>query len=94
MRLKLVVVTLAAGLLSSLTRAAVCPLPAEPHIPDGSTATGAQMHKAKKEIEAFQDGIDKYLECDSTPIKQRRAQQKIDAVMQRFKEQMELYRGK
>lgn len=94
MRLKFAVVALAAGLLSSFTPAAVCPMPEEPEIPDGSTASGAQMQRARKAIEAYLADIARYLECDSTPIKQRRAQLRVDNLQLRFDEQMERYRSK
>ncbi len=94
MRLKFVVVTLVTGLLSSFTHAAVCPLPVEPQIPDGKTASGAEMLRAKKAMEVYMADIAKYLECDSTPIKQNRAQQKVDAIVTLFEDQMNVYREK
>ncbi|MES2605786.1 MAG: hypothetical protein V4603_12680 [Pseudomonadota bacterium] len=94
MRLKFVVVTLVTGLLSSFTTAAVCPLPTEPEIPDGSAASGAEMLRAKKAMEVYLAELAKYLECDSSPIKKKRAEQQASAVNGLFEEQMKRYKEK
>ncbi len=94
MRLKFVVVTLVTGLLSSFTYADVCPLPTKPEIPDGKIASGVEMQRAKKAVEVFMADIAKYLECDSTPIKKHRAEERASAVEALFNEQMQLFKEK
>ena len=94
MRLKFVVVTLFTGMLSSFAPAAVCPLPTEPEIPDGSIASGAEMLRAKKALETYRAEVAKYLECDSTPIKKKRAETQAAAITTKFDEQMERYKAK
>lgn len=94
MRLKFVVVTLVTGMLSSLSHAAVCPLPTEPAIPDGTIASGAEMLRAKKAMEVYMAELATYLECDSTPIKKKRAEQQATALNALFDEQMQRYKEK
>ena len=94
MRLKFVLVPLVTGLLSSFTHATVCPLPINPEIPDGKNASGAEMLRAKKAVEVFMADIAKYLECDSTPIKRHRAQQRASVIEELFNEQMQLFKEK
>ncbi len=91
MRLKFVVVTLVTGLLSSLTHADVCTLPVDPEIPDGKAASGADMARAKKAMEVYMTELAKYLECDSSPIKKKRAQLQADAIIMLLNAQMQLY---
>jgi hypothetical protein len=94
MRLKFVVVPLVTGLLSSFTHAAVCPLPIKPEIPDGKNASGAEMQRAKKAVEVFIADIAKYLECDSSPIKRHRAEERATEIEALFNEQMQLFKEK
>ena len=54
---------LATCLVFTLPAAFACGYPDRPHIPDGSTATKAELLQAKNDVQDYLASVDEYLRC-------------------------------
>lgn len=75
---------------------AACTAPeAEPVIPDGDTATGADMFKAKKEIETYMELAEAYLDCPGIRgPRHDRMVTKMEKVAKKFNGSLRAYKAK
>lgn len=94
MKHKLLAVTLLGSMLVQGTAFAACAKPADPEIPNGDTASGADMLKAKKAIETYLADVEKYMSCGIASNEQERAQKKMEDVAETFNEQLRIYKAK
>jgi len=94
MKCKLVTVTFLATLLVQGAAYAACSKPADPEIPSGDSASGADMLKAKKAVETYVADVEKYLSCGIASGEQDRAQKKMKDVANAFNEQLKIYKAK
>ena len=94
MKTKPLIVTALAALLLSGQALAVCVKPANPEIPPGDAASGADMLKAKKAVETFVEETNKYLECGVDSMNQKRAIDQMEDVAAAFNEQLRIYKAK
>lgn len=90
----LVAATLLGPLLIQGTAIAACAKPSDPAIPNGFTASGADMLKAKKALQSYLADAEKYLMCGIASNEQERAQKKREAVANTFNEQLRIYKAK
>lgn len=94
MKLKLAMAALVAGMLVQGTAFAACSRPADPEIPSGDSASGADMLKAKKAVETYIADVEKYMSCGIASNEQERAQKEMEALAQKFNEQLRIYKAK
>lgn len=94
MKRKQLVLTALVGLLMSGPTFAVCIRPADPEIPSGDTASGADMLKAKKAVETYVAEVEKYLDCGVDSLNQKRAIDEMERVAARFNEELRVYKAK
>ncbi|MES2605274.1 MAG: hypothetical protein V4603_10065 [Pseudomonadota bacterium] len=94
MKIKLLAATLFASVLFQGSAFAACSKPADPEIPSGDAASGADMLKAKKAVETYVADIEKYLSCGIASNEQERAQKKMEDVAEAFNEQLRIYKAK
>lgn len=85
---------LLATLSLSGTALAECSAPAEPQIPEGSVASGADMLKAKKEVEGFVSQAEAYMGCSiAAPLKDRMAD-RMEKVVAQFNQELRAYKAR
>lgn len=94
MKVKLLAATLFASVLVQGSAFAACTKPADPEIPSGDSASGADMLKAKKAVETYVADIEKYMSCGIASNEQERAQKKMEDIAQTFNEQLRIYKAK
>lgn len=94
MKTQLLAATLFVSVLAHGSAFAACTKPADPEIPSGDTASGADMLKAKKAVETYVADIEKYLACGIASNEQERAQKKMEDVANSFNEQLRIYKAK
>lgn len=94
MKLKPLIMTALAGVLFSSQAFAVCTRPAEPEVPPGDSASGADMLKAKKAVETYVAEVDKYLNCGADAASQKRAIDDMEDIAAQFNEQLRIYKAK
>lgn len=94
MKLKLALAALVAGMLVQGSAYAACVRPTNPEIPNGESASGADMLKAKKAVESFIADIEKYMTCGIASNEQERAQKEMEALAAKFNEQLRIYKSK
>ncbi len=95
MKTKLFALVLLANLLMSGAAFAACESPEEPAIPDGETANGSEMLKAKKDVEAYVAAIDEYLGCSKlSNSRHNRVVDRMQDVAETFNVQVRAYKAK
>lgn len=94
MKHTLLTATLLGSMLVQGAAHAACSKPSDPEIPNGDTASGADMLKAKKAIESYLADVEKYLTCGIASNEQDRAQKKMEDVANTFNEQLRIYKSK
>ncbi len=67
------IIVVTAMLAGSVAMADDCKLPKTPDLPDGATATKAQMLEGQKAIKAYQSGMFDYRSCLEKVIEQAKA---------------------
>ncbi len=85
---------LTAALLLSGTTFAACDVPADPQIPQGAAATGADMLKAKKAVEGFVSEAEAYMQCGVALAQQERMASKMEKVVESFNQELRAYKAK
>lgn len=83
-----------ATLSLSGTAFAECVAPADPQIPTGAAASGADMLKAKKEVESFVSEAEAYMDCGVATALQERMATKLEKVVASFNEELRAYKAK
>jgi hypothetical protein len=94
MKTKLLAISLIAALMATSSAFAGCAKPADPEIPSGDSASGADMLKAKKAVETYMADVEKYLACGIASAEQARADEKMKDVAAKFNEQLRIYKSK
>jgi hypothetical protein len=94
MKMKPLIMTALAGVLFSSQAFAVCSRPADPEIPVGDAASGADMLKAKKAVETYVEEVNKYLACGADAASQKRAIDDMEDIAAQFNEQLRIYKAK
>lgn len=84
----------AMSLMMSGSAFAACTKPADPEIPAGATASGADMLKAKKAIETYMADVEKYLDCGLDSNTQQRAIDEMEKIAARYNEELRVYKAK
>lgn len=85
---------LCATLSLSGTAFAECVAPADPQIPQGDAASGADMLKAKKEVEGFVSEAEAYMKCGVALALQERMASKLEKVVDDFNQELRAYKAK
>jgi hypothetical protein len=88
------VLALLAAMLMADSGFAACVRPQEPEIPSGSSASGADMLKAKKAVEAYIAEVDEYLKCGLDITMQRIAVDGMEKIASRYNEELRTYKAK
>ena len=94
MKNKLLTLTLLAGLTMTGSVFAACTQPANPEIPSGDSASGADMLKAKKAVEAYVADMEKYLSCGIADSVARRAEEEMKSIADRYNQELRTYKAK
>lgn len=94
MKFKSFAFTLLASLAFSGTAFGACDAPEDPAIPDGSAASGADMLKAKKAIEAYVSAAEEYMGCGVASALQDRMAGKMEKVVDKFNKELRAYKSK
>lgn len=94
MKTRSIALVLLAGLAFSGSTYAACDAPADPEIPSGAAASGADMLKAKKAVEAYVAAAEEYMGCGiATPLKDRMAT-KMEKIVDQFNRELREYKAK
>ena len=83
-----------AALMMSGSAFAACVRPADPEIPAGDSASGADMLKAKKAVETYIAEIEAYLKCGVDSRTEKLALEDMEKVADRFNEELRTYKAK
>lgn len=83
-----------ASLAFSGTAFAACDVPADPTIPTGASASGADMLKAKKDVEAYVAAAEEYMGCGVASALQERMAGKMEKVVENFNKELREYKAK
>lgn len=94
MKARLFTATVCAALFAHGSAYAACSKPAEPEVPKGDGASGADMLKAKKAVESYVADVQKYMSCGVATAEQDRAQKKMEEIANAFNEQLRIYKAK
>lgn len=94
MKLKLFALTMFIGLAFSGTAFGACDVPEDPEIPSGSAASGADMLKAKKAVEAYVSAAEAYMGCGVASALQDRMANKMEKVVDKFNSELKAYKAK
>lgn len=94
MKNPLLTFTLLAGMTMTGSVFAACSQPANPEIPSGDTASGADMLKAKKAVEAYVADMEKYLSCGINNNEAKRAEDEMKSVADRYNQELRTYKAK
>ena len=94
MKNKLLTLALIAGMSMTGSAFAACSQPANPEIPSGDTASGADMLKAKKAVEAYVADMEKYLGCGIAGNEARKAEDEMKSTADRYNKELRTYKAK
>ncbi len=94
MKNTLLTFTLLAGMTMTGSVFAACSQPADPEIPSGDTASGADMLKAKKAVEAYVADMEKYLSCGIANNEAKRAEDQMKDIADRYNQELRTYKAK
>lgn len=94
MKRNLTALALVLGLCASPSLFAACSRPADPEIPSGETASGADMMKAKKAVETYIEEVQKYVACGVSNSEAKRAEDDVEKVADRFNRELRVYKAK
>jgi len=86
--------TLLAGITMTGSVFAACSQPANPEIPSGDSASGAEMLKAKKAVEAYVAEMEKYLSCGIANSEAKRAEDEMRDIADRYNQELRTYKAK
>ena len=70
---------------------AACEQPADPTIPDGSTATGAEMINAKKAVTEYLAASELFLACSESGDLKQNLSDRMDNVIETFNNSLIAY---
>ena len=87
---------LALVVFMAMTSAAMadCNQPDDPEIPDGPAASGADMLKAKKAIEAHVSAAEEYMGCGVASALKDRMAGRMEKVVDKFNKELRAYKSK
>ena len=95
MKIKALALTVVLNMLMAGSAFAACTAPEDPAIPEGNTATGADMFKAKKDIESYMESAEAFLNCGGVPTMQyNRMVDKMEQVAKQFNSSLRAYKAK
>ncbi len=95
MKIKMFTLVLLANLLMSGATFAACTEPENPPIPEGESANGSDMLKAKKAVEAYMTAAEEYLECSRPSTRQHnRMVNKMEDLASKFNNSLRAYKAK
>ena len=94
MRDTLLTFILLAGMTMTGCVFAACTQPADPAMPSGDSASGADMLKAKKAVEAYVADMEKYLSCGINNSEAKRAEAEMKSIADRYNQELRTYKAK
>lgn len=94
MKLKPFALTFIASLAFSTTAFGACNAPDDPEIPSGDSASGADMLKSKKAVEAYVSAAQEYMDCGVSTALQSRMASKMEKVVDAFNKELRAYKAK
>jgi hypothetical protein len=94
MKLKAIAFTTLSTLALSSTAFGACEVPVDPAIPEGASASGADMLKAKKAVETYVSAAEEYMGCGVATALQERMSGKMEKVVEQFNVELRAYKAK
>jgi hypothetical protein len=94
MKTRSIALVMLAGLAFSGSAFAACEVPADPEIPSGAAASGADMLKAKKAVEAYVAAAQEYMGCGVSSALQDRMANRMEKVVDQFNKSLREYKAK
>ena len=94
MKIKTFALTMFISLAFSGAAFGACDAPEDPEIPDGAAASGADMLKAKKAVEAYVSAAEQYMDCGVASALKDRMASKMEKVVDKFNNELRAYKSK
>jgi hypothetical protein len=94
MKIRSIAFVMFASLAFSGTAFGACNAPEDPQIPAGASASGADMLKAKKAVEAYVSAAEEYMSCGVASALQERMAGRMEKVVDSFNKELREYKAK